>query len=166
MPLPTPPTEWAEVDDAYGLYWWMEADWTALLDGAQLRGSDTIIPGSPGRYVNPRTIDETTYICPGYMYGDRSFDGDTVTGDANVRSNLRANLAFWRGFIAAPEAPSSPLRVLTIHDDNDTAWAGYVIIDRNLSLTPVTDDGEQSPYCFKVVVRVTVPAGELVAVGS
>lgn len=164
--LPSPPTEWVEVDDTYGLYWWIEVDWTPLLDGAPLKGDDTDISHAPGRYVNMRQIDEGEYLCSGYLFGDRSFDGDVVTGDENVRSNMRANLAFLRGYICSPPRPASPLRSLVLHDENDTDWGADVIIDRKLGLTPVADDGQQSPYFFKVVFRITVPAGELVAVGS
>lgn len=166
MPLPTPPTEWAEIDETYGLYWWLDVDWTSLLDGAPLKGENTDISHAPGRYVNPRQLDEAEHICPGYLYGDRSFDGDTVTGDANVRSNMRANLSFLRGYICSPPRPTSPLRDLVIHDDNATDWGAEVIIDRKLSLTPVSEDEGQSPYCFKVVFRITVPTGELVDIGS
>lgn len=165
MALPSPPTEWVEIDDTYGLYWWIEVDWTPLLDGAIFRGEDTVIPAAPGRYVNPRTIDETEYLCPGYLFADRLFDGTEVTGDADVRSNMRANLSFLRGFICSP-TDDDPRRALVLHDDNDTDWGADVIIDRHLGLTPVVDDDGQSPYCFKVVFRITVPTGELVAVGS
>lgn len=166
MPLPTPPSEWAEIDDAYGLYWWIDVDWTPLLDGAPLKGADTDISHAPGRYVNVRQLDEAEHICPGYLYGDRTFDGATVTGDADVRTNIRANLAFLRGYVCSPPRPTSPLRTLTLHDDNGDDWGAEVIIDRSLSLTPVVDDSEQSPYCFKVLFRITVPSGELVTVGS
>lgn len=166
MPLPTPPPEWAEIDETYGIYWWCDVDWTPLLDGAPLKGDDTDISHAPGRYVNPRQLDAMEKLCPGYLYADRSFDGDVVTGDADVRSNMRANLAFLRGFICSPARPTSPLRGLVLHDDNADDWGADVIIDRNLSLTPIVGDGDQSPYCFKVVFRIIVPAGELVTVGS
>lgn len=166
MPLPSPPNEWAEVDYTWGLYWWMEVDWTPLLDGAQLKGADTDISHAPGRYVNSRQIDETEYVCPGYLYSDRSFDGDEVSGFTACRSNMRANLSFLRGYVCSPPRPASPLRTFTLHDQYGDDWGADVIIDRHLSLTPVVGDSEQSPLMFKVVFRVIVPAGELMTVGS
>lgn len=158
MPLPAAPTEYAEVD-SNPLYWWIEVDWTPLLDGAELRGRNTVIPHSPGSYVNPRRLAETEYVCEGVLFGDRTREGVELGGDlAACREQLRDHLAYLRDEVCSPLAPSSPLRTFVLH--GDPAWEGDVIIDRHLGLARV------SPVVFRVVFRVTVPAGELVEVGS
>lgn len=157
MPLPTAPDEYVDVD-GYGLYEWIEVDWTPLLDGADLKGDDTHIPGAVGDYVNPRDIAGTTFVCNGNLFGHMAFDGTPATSDADQRATLRQNLAFLRGFICADVYPNDPRRTLTVHGDPD--WGADVIIDRHLSLA------KESPFCFSIILRIKVPDGELVTVGS
>lgn len=163
MPLPEPPAEWVEIDGEWGLYWWIEVDWNPLFDGAEYKGDDTDISHAPGSYVNVRQLAETEFICNGYLFADRGFDGTDYSGDTQAaRSNLRTLLAFWRGYIASPTRPTSPLRDLVVHDEAGVDWGAEVIIDRKLKLTKDDDN----PLAFRIEVRVTVPSGELIQVGS
>lgn len=157
MPLPSAPDEYVDID-GFGLYEWIDIDWTPLLDGADLKGTDIDISHTDGSYVNPRHVAETTYVCTGWLHGTMLFDGTPASDLDDARRILRENLAFLRGYICADTATDDPTRTLTLHGDPD--WSAEVIIDRHLSLAT------ESETSLAVVLRVTVPAGELVAEGS
>lgn len=88
---------------------WFIGDMSAILDDAELRGSDRLIPMAPGTLARPRRRTVTRKDFPMYVTGHYNQAGQVVgETEAVWKSNLITNLrALKSGLGIGEDAPSS-----------------------------------------------------------
>lgn len=132
-----------------GPAWWL-LDMSPLWGVPAERGENDLLPGVAGRAINPKRIDETTYVMAFHITGSVN-----VTGGApavNELAQLYANLAHLRANVCAPDPTIAAFR------------------DAKLILPDASEVSAQVQCRFDVVAqrgadidavfRITIPGGQ------
>jgi len=125
-------------------------DWSDLLQFPK-RGEDRILPGLPGREVQPRVIDAVRAVLHVRLYGNLGPDGQPIAGGEPVwHDNLYVHLAVLHGL--ASTAGTLPLQLSL---GTTTATARCIVEG---IATPTFDAAVRAD----VALDVTLPDGPLV----
>jgi hypothetical protein len=90
---------------------WFHKTIAPLLDAADVRGEDRVIPH--GDVIDlPRRPTVSVRTLPMFFFGDKDIAGDDY---ANVRVGLRSNLEYLRSEFRTPDPPESGLRQAELH---------------------------------------------------
>lgn len=127
---------------------WMVTDYTSLLEEADQRGDDRLIPSLAGRAPYKRLRDRTKVVVPMEIFGASDSSG---AAHANAITGLEANIVYLNTNVVAPTGTGNGTRLATLHlpGGNRTAYVHVL----KLSL------GRRGPDRVLAGLELSIPAG-------
>lgn len=127
---------------------WMLIDYTPLLQDAEQRGDDRLVPHLPGRIAHPRRRDRTAVVLPMEIYGDND---QTGAAHANQVDGLEANIAYLNANVVAPVSTGDGTRAAVLHLPAGNRNANVHVVGLGLSRT--------SPTTARASLKLNIPTG-------
>ena len=151
--MPIPDTTERLVIDGVSLStraWWID-DLTPLMEEAEQRGTDRIIPGTPGVVAYPRLRTVTRKLLPMMVNGIYDHLGAAYS---DPKVGLETNIAYLNTNVVAPPGTSDGTRSATWHlpDGSTTRTASVHVLSLTLGV-------KESAKWRSAVLELSIPAG-------
>lgn len=147
---PTIPTRYLEIASVpmsiYGA--WMVTDYTPLLQEADQRGDDRLIPQVAGRAPYKRFRDATKVALPMDIFGGVDSSG---TAHSDAVNGLEANILYLNTNVVAPTGTGDGTRSATLHLPAGNRTASVHVLGLSL--------GRSGSASVQAVLELSIPAG-------
>jgi hypothetical protein len=127
---------------------WFITDLSSLLEDADQRGDDRVIPQVSGRAPYQRFRDATKHVLPMEIYGVNDASG---AAHANDPLGIDANSLYLNTNVVAPTGTGDGTRSATLHLPGGNRTASIHVLKLSL--------GHKGPNKLEAALEISIPAG-------
>lgn len=135
---------------------WCHGNLWELWSDADQRGDDVPIPHADGMQAQRRYITKTEVPLELAIFGDFDWEGNRYS---DYRVGLRANCRHLKQNVTRPTGTGNGTRPAILHEPGMVQSIGPVHVG------PLKLGGDLGASATRAVIRISIPAGELVEVG-